>query len=375
MGSGYAAALALLLTGCGIGLDASYADPAADTQTLTNCEAVTPYADLDELGAALASAPSIHGIVGADVATDVRLASDDLLVAFGDTLLDPQIARDSSVRNSLLAFSTDRTCLVLGPEGAAFVPDRPDGVGYWPTSLVEVAPTGAVALFLQRVRETSDGEFVNLGPSIAEIAINSDGLPQLIRVLDIGADEPSRQRIGWGAASWRGDDGLVYVYGTANPETELVFGWSLHLARVRPEQIFDATAWEFWTPRGWDARATDATALIPAEGGVSQTLSVFSREGRWYAVSKRDDYLGSDVVIWSAAEPTGPFVASEPVAQRPSDVDAGIVRYAVLAHPTLYPQDGTLVVSVSQNTTDPDALAIDPTLYRPEFFRVPLPTG
>jgi hypothetical protein len=31
------------------------------------------------------------------------------------------------------------------------------------------------------------------------------------------------------------------------------------------------------------------------------------------------------------------------------------------------------VVSISQNTTDPNALADDPTLYRPEFFRVPLP--
>jgi hypothetical protein len=102
-------------------------------------------------------------------------------------------------------------------------------------------------------------------------------------------------------------------------------------------------------------------------------LSVFAQEGRWYALSKRDDYLGRDIVIWSAAEPTGTFVASDPVAQRPSD--ATTLRYAAVAHPTLYPEEGTVVVSISQNTTDPNALADDPTLYRPEFFRVPLPPG
>jgi hypothetical protein len=206
---------------------------------------------------------------------------------------------------------------------------------------------------------------------VAEVALDPDGLPRLVRVIDIGSDEPSRQRIGWGAASWRGRDDYLYIYGTANPETELVFGWSLHVARVRPEQVFDVLAWEYRTADDWSADASAATTLIPASGGVSQTLSVFAQEGRWYALSKRDDYLGRDIVIWSAAEPTGTFVASDPVAQRPSD--ATTVRYAAVAHPTLYPQEGTVVVSISQNTTDPNALADDPTLYRPEFFRVPLP--
>ena len=370
-----ACAAALLLSGCGIGLDTSYADPAVQAASLTECEPFTPYGDLDALSAALASDASLYGIVGADIATDVRLASGDIVFAFGDTILEEFIARDTSVRNSLLAFSEDRACLVLGREGSAFVPDRSDGVGYWPTSMVEVEPGRTMALFLQRVRETSDGEFVNLGPSVAEVALDPDGLPRLVRVIDIGADEPSRQRIGWGAASWRGRDDYLYIYGTANPETELVFGWSLHVARVRPEQAFDVLAWEYRTPDDWSPDASAATTLIPASGGVSQTLSVFAQDGRWYAVSKRDDYLGRDIVIWSASEPTGPFVASDPVAQRPSDTEAGIVRYAVLAHPTLFPQDGTIVVSISQNSTDPDALADDPTLYRPEFFRVPLPAG
>ena len=36
-------------------------------------------------------------------------------------------------------------------------------------------------------------------------------------------------------------------------------------------------------------------------------------------------------------------------------------------------EPGTIVVSVSRNMADADTIAADPTLYRPEFFRVPLP--
>ncbi len=258
------------------------------------------------------------------------------------------------------------------PRGSAFVPDRVDGVGYWPTSLVEVGDS-TVAMFLQRVAESAEGAFVNLGPSLAEVRVDSEGIPHVMRVSDIGVDVASRQHIGWGAASWRADDGYVYIYGTSNPERELVFGWSLHVARVRAEDTFDVSAWQYWSGTTWGDDPAAAVALIPAVGGVSQTLSVFAEDETWYAVSKRDDFLGPDIVIWSAPSPVGPFTPSEPVAQRPSDLQAGLVSYTAIAHPTLFPQVGTVVVSISRNATDPDRVAADPTLYRPEFFRVPLP--
>ena len=366
----------IALTGCGIGMVSSQANSYAESGSRIACEAYSPYPDLESMNNAIATKASLYGIAGGDIATSVRLPGDDVLFAFGDSILDASMTQETTVRNSLLAVTSDRTCLVLGPDGGAFVPDRSDGIGYWPTSIadatrpgVAVAPTGA--LFLQRVRETPDGGFVNLGPALAEVATDEDGVPQLMRAIDIGADNPSRQRIGWGAASWRADDGHIYIYGTANPERDLVFGWSLHVARVTAEDVFDVSAWQYWDGATWGDDPAAAAELIPAVGGVSQTLSVFAEDGTWYAVSKQDDYLGSQVVVWSAPQPTGPFTASGSVASRPSD--ATTVRYAVVAHPTLYPQDGTVVVSISQNTTDESARAEDPTLYRPEFFRVPLP--
>src|SRR3546814_6926392 len=96
-----------------------------------------------------------------------------------------------------------------------------------------------------------------------------------------------------------------------------------------------------------------AQELIPARGGVSQTLSVFEQDGTWYALSKRDEFLGTDLTVWTASSPTGPFTAHGALAQMPSDTVKGDLRYMPLAHPGLLPQDGTMVVSYSRNRTDP----------------------
>ena len=370
--------LPLALSGCGIGMVNSGAVATPDSGSRVSCEQSMPFPDLESMNSAVASEESLYGIAGGDIATNVHLPGEDLIFAFGDSILDAPITRETHVRNALLAVTSDRTCLVLGADGGAFIPDRSDGVGYWPTSLADATRPGVAvrptaAMFLQRVRQTPDGGFVNLGPAVAEVAPDDDGIPQLVHAFDLGVDDPSRQRIGWGAASWRADDGHIYIYGTANPERELVFGWSLHVARVPAEEVFDVSAWEYWTGDDWGADPATSVALIPAVGGVSQTLSVFAEDGTWYAVSKQDDYLGSEVVIWTAPHPMGPFTSAGSVASRPSEPQTGIVKYAVVAHPTLYPQEGTVVVSISQNTTDDTALAEDPTLYRPEFFRVTLP--
>ena len=365
------AVIVLATTSCAIERSTA-SDVPPGRESTAACEPLAPYADVESMAADFARAPSLAGLTGGDMAVDTALTGGDLLMAFGDALLDTDITQEASVRNAVLSFADDRVCLVLGPRGSAFVPDRVDGVGYWPTSLVEVND-GTVAMFLQRVAERGDGVFVNLGPSLAEVTVDDDGIPHVVSVQDVGSDESSRQRIGWGAASWRGDDGLVYIYGTANPERDLVFGWSLHVARTSPERIFDVESWEYWTGSRWSGEESSATAVIPAVGGVEQTLSVFAEGQTWYAVSKRDGALGSDVVIRSAPAPTGPFTAGEVVASRPSNPEAGILAYAALAHPALFPEPGTIVVSVSRNMTDADAIAADPTLYRPEFFRVPLP--
>ena len=49
------------------------------------------------------------------------------------------------------------------------------------------------------------------------------------------------------------------------------------------------------------------------------------------------------------------------------------LRYMPLAHAELLPEPGTMVVSVSRNTTEIEQIPNDPSLYRPEFLRIDLP--
>ncbi len=106
---------------------------------------------------------------------------------------------------------------------------------------------------------------------------------------------------------------------------------------------------------------------------MSQTLSVFTRDGRWYAVSKRDEFLGTELVVWTAPSPTGPFDSGTTVAQLPSDLKSGELRYMPLAHPDLIQDPTSLVVSYSRNNTDATKVRDDPFLYRPQFLEITLP--
>jgi hypothetical protein len=377
--------LTLPVTVLAFGAAAVARDPgpaaAADARpaTETSCVPFAPLRtakDLDRLATGMRGGQEFQG---ADVGADTELQDGRRLWVFGDTLRSADFDGQRFVRNSMLVFDDSCANVVLPADHGALVPDRADGIGYWPMSIATIKRTGydLVGIGLQRVRgaDVPDGAlaFENLGPAIAVFAVVRGRTPQLIEVKDMGPDSTDPRRPTWGAASTV-HDGWVYVYGTARPDEDLVFGFSLHVARVRPDDLLDESRWRYWDGKRWQSDADRAVAVIPADGGVSQTLSVFERDGRWYAVSKRDEFLGTDLVIWSSPGPTGPFVAGEPVAQIPSDTRAGTLRYMPLAHPDLLPEKDSVIVSYSQNDSDLAKVDANPFLYRPRFLRVPLPT-
>jgi hypothetical protein len=341
-----------------------------------DCLPFTPPHDIAGMNRLVARYRSTSGFVGADVGASLRLQDGRGIWVFGDTLRQPGFQGEKFVRNSMLMFSPGCATVVMPRDHGAVVPDRADGVGYWPMDLAASARDGydLVGVSLQRVRATGSGifDFEILGPAFALFKVPVGKAPQLLLHQEIGADDPDPRRPMWGAAvepagRW------VYLYGTASPGKHLVFGRSLQVARTLPEHLTDQRAWQYWDGRHWQHRANRAAILIPAEHGVSQVLSVFHRGGSWYAVSKRDEYLGTDLIIWKAPGPTGPFTASAPLARIPSNSADGLLRYMPLAHPDLLPSPDSVVVSYSRNVADFHRLMKDPTLYRPRFLQVPLP--
>jgi hypothetical protein len=295
---------------------------------------------------------------------------------FGDTLREADFEGQRLVRNSMLIFSPSCATVVMPADHGAVVPDRDDGVGYWPMDLgaVQLAGYDLVGVSLQRVRTTGAGifDFQVLGPAIALFRVPRGEAPELLFVRDLGPDDADPARPMWGAAI-EPSGNSVYIYGTSRPSGQDTFGMALSVARVHLLQVADQDAWRYWDGRRWRRDASRAVTLIPAVGGVSEVLSVFQRNAAWYALSKRDDVFGTDLVIWKAPLPTGPFVASAPLAQLPSNSEGGLLRYMPLAHPDLLPEPDSVVVSYSRNVADLQRLLERPGLYRPRFLRVPLP--
>ncbi|WP_418061478.1 DUF4185 domain-containing protein [Pimelobacter simplex] len=392
MGRRAAAALVtgavLVVGGVGAGLALDHADRSAgpDRLTLTPKEPTTvlepciPTGDLatvDQLNTFVTRTRGSVAFAGGDVGASVRLQDGRGMFVFGDTLRGPDFDGQQFVRNSMLLFSPGCGRVVLPRDRGAVVPDRADGVGYWPMSIASVPRDGydLVGVSVQRVRSTKGSgvfDFEILGPAVALFRVLPGQAPDLVSLRDVGPDTVDPSRPMWGAATAI-DDGWVYVYGTSRDRAAVSTGFDLRVARSRPETVGDPTAWEFWDGRAWTPDEARARVLIPRRGGVSQTLSVFHDGDRWYAVSKRDEVLGRDLVVWEAPGPTGPFVAAPPVAEIPSDAVSGTLRYLPLAHPDLLPEPGTVVVSYSENNTDFTVVRDDPRRYRPRFLRVRLP--
>src|SRR3546814_17433815 len=115
---------------------------------------------------------------------------------------------------------------------------------------------------------------------------------QLVDGRDIGPDDADASHPTWGAAVAVAD-GWADLYGTAHPDEDMVFGFSLSVARVRPDDILDRSRWRFWDGKAWVRSQIAAQELIPARGGVSQTLSVFEQDGTWYALDRKSTRLNS----------------------------------------------------------------------------------
>ncbi|MBM7517087.1 DUF4185 domain-containing protein [Nocardioides nitrophenolicus] len=316
------------------------------------------------------------GFAGGDVGASVELQDGRQLFVFGDTLRAADFDGQRFVRNSMLVFSPGCGQAVIPRDHGAIVPDRSDGVGYWPMSVARIELPGydIVGVGVQRVRATGGGvfDFENLGPAIARFDVPRGGVPELRSVEDIGPDDADPTRPMWGAAAVV-DSGWVYIYGTSRPAEPGLNGFALRVARSRPAEVGRPATWTYWDGERWTRRATAAAELIGHQGGVSQTLSVFRVGQTWYALSKKDEFLGTDLTIWTAPRPTGPFTVQPAAAAIPSDAVTGTLRYMPLAHPDLLPRPGTMVVSYSVNNTDVEVIRDDPRRYRPRFLRVTLP--
>lgn len=320
----------------------------------------------------------------ADIGASARLDDGRLVWLFGDTLRKAAAYSPDMVGNSMLITSGACVAQLMAPDDGPVIPDAREGVVLWPMSVVVLDPQRmkdphemfegideVIVVLCARTRRGVGGnmDFTFLGTSAAVFEIREDGVPQLHGVMQLTPDDESATQVNWGAAAtvhgpW------MYVYGTRLTGHD--FGRELYAARVPVVAPQERGRWEFWDGRHWQADREAARAILPAQGGVSQTLSVDVVDGRFVAVSKRDGDLGDFVYQWDSTGPTGPWTPRQGVAA-PAGFDTGMLQYAPLAHPEIALADGNLLVSISRNTTDPQHLLEHPEMGRPVFAEVERP--
>ena len=221
-------------------------------------------------------------------------------------------------------------------------------------------------------RGTGAFGFTFLGTTAAVFVATDGEAPRLVKLLDVTPDSTDPQQVNWGAAA-TAHGGWYFVYGTRLTGRPGEIGRELYVARAPAADPRTRSGWRFWDGRSWQRHAGRAAAVLPAAGGVSQTLSVDVVGGEFVAVSKRDGDLSNFVYKWTAPDPgvrgrrctSSRRPAGSTAAPRPG----AAVRAA--AHPEIALASGRLLVSVSRNTTDVQRLLEDPQLGRPRFVELP----
>jgi len=312
----------------------------------------------------------LPGWQAADIGASTRLQDGRIVWLFGDTVrnksFDPQI-----VANSMLVSSGPCVAQLMTPTRGPVIPDVATNIVRWPMSVVVGRSRGhAVVVVLCAVIDRgSSGSlgFTYLGSSAAVFTVEPDKPPQLQNVTAVTPSSRNPQQVNWGAAA-TSDGRWYYVYGTRLPQHSL--GRQLYVMRLPAGSPNDRKTWRFWDGKKWQPDVHHAHAVLPASGGVSQTLTVDAVNGRFVAVSKRGGDVANFIYKWTAPHAWGPWVAQRELPA-PGGFDTGKLKYMPLAHPEVRLTSGKLLVSVSRNTTDLKALLANPKIGRPYFVEVP----
>jgi hypothetical protein len=307
----------------------------------------------------------------ADIGASTRLSDGRIVWLFGDTLrtasYDPRV-----VANSMLLSSRGCVSQVVPPSQGPVVPDAADGTVRWPMA-VAAKRSGRVDTLVVLCSDIDRGDsgpfgFTYLGSSAAVFTVEPNGVPELQKVVRLTPRSRDPQQVNWGAAAVL-HDGWFYVYGTRLTGRPGDVGRELYVARVPVEDPGDRRRWQFYDGTRWQPDHGRAAAVLPSQGGVSQTLSVDVVDGGFVAISKGGGDLGDFVYEWRSPTAWGPWTGHQEVAA-PAGLDSGELQYAPLAHPEVPLRSGKLLVSVSRNTTDLQRLVSDPDIGRPRFVEV-----
>jgi hypothetical protein len=259
-----------------------------------------------------------------------------------------------------------------------FIPSSPNKQNddyYWlGDGFINHAMDSSLCLFAYRIRNTNDNSafpFREVGNNLIIIPKGSKYPFADQRQMDLpfsASQDSLSTSYGVGvlanttAAGVTNPDEYVYIYGVRGKAKQLV------ASRVKPSQLDNFSAWEFYNGTGWSAKTEDAQ---PLSDSVSNELSVTPIGNGQYALIYQYGGLTPTICMQTGPSPVGPFGSREKIWNTSEDTkEKGLFSYNAKAHPAIS-KPGELLVSYNVNSFNfSEQIKKIPNLYRPRFVRI-----
>lgn len=299
---------------------------------------------------------------GWHVAVSLLLPDGRSMWLWGDSFVDTVYADrhrpyDAFIHNSIVLTHPDGLFTTLY-KGTANRPkpyfNSPDPYFYWPASAFLNKAKDRVYVMMIQVKATGEGGlfgFEVTGNAVAVLSL-PDMTIQRIKVM------PTNNKIDWSSATYT-EGNYVYIYGAEGTSTFPNTKY-MHVMRTAVGNPFKKA--EFYTGSGW---STDTAKSARLQSGVSEQYSVFKHNSKYYLLSQEGTLLSSNIYMWDAASPVGPFTRKRKVYTTP-EANGNIITYNATAH-TQFMQNGNLLVGYCTNSLNGNDIWTNADNYRPYF--------
>ena len=299
---------------------------------------------------------------GGDVAFSLLLPDGRSMWLWGDSFVDTVYADrhrpfDPFIHNSIVLTNPQGLFTTLY-KGTVRKPkpffNAQDPYFYWPNCAFVNKQKTKVYVMMVRVKATGEGGlfgFETVGNAVAVLSL-PDLTLQRITVM------PTSNKIDWSSAAFT-EGNYVYIYGAEGTSTFPNTKY-MHVMRTAAGNPFKKT--EFYTGSGW---STDIAKSARLQSGVSEQYAVFKYNNKYYLLSQEGILLSSNIYMWDAASPVGPFTRKRKVYTTP-ETQGNIITYNATVH-TEFTQNGNLLVGYCTNSLNGTDIWTNADNYRPYF--------
>ncbi|MGB3734110.1 MAG: hypothetical protein WA964_04080 [Ilumatobacter sp.] len=318
------------------------------------------------------------GIIGADYPRTLALPNGNVLWTFQDARIRTPTGARYVHNIGIMQVGTCFSILVGGSSSsprAWLFPDQtaPEFRWFWPLD-AEMGADGQVYVFSVEMNERGDRYLARAEPGGTFVArVNPDNW----NVEWYGTPANAGNDLyGWSIES---DDEWTYLFAHCHRQFgfDPFFGNDAHdrsctdrvtVGRVPLGALFEAPT--YWTGSSWNPDRSRAKPVIPRSDRFSNPTQVIQKNGRWLAVTKVDDWWGTEILIESAVHPTGPYTTVErrPVSPKCA-VDCNTYFSSWIEGQNSGRPNDPLIISLSHNRWDGEASYI----YRPTYAVVAPP--